>query len=409
LFFAPIAPAQSSNRKFRNLRSILMLLYHAAFSRRIARASVVIGSVALFAVAQSAAAQKTAPKPSTQKPGPTLTPVKAGPDEVVHVVKKGDTLWDLAKAYLKDPFRWPDVFQRNTDIVENPHWIYPGETIRIPASEVKPEVLARIATKPAPPSDRTIFSAQASGMVPDRIGSNGEVIGRNPTGGVPRGEIESAPFATKTGGPSKRGRLAASYDRPGIASPAGARRFQLNDRIFVELPKGSAGAPGDLLLSYRLGPELNENVQLVIPTGILEVQSSQAGQPAIARVVRQFGEVRLDQSVILLESIPASVGNPVTVALGPAETVVYVAGSPVLPSLQSYVVLTAKSANGVRVGDQFTLIDDSVDPKYPAPPVRAAVAEVVRVTPYGVTAIVVDHEQPRIYPGMLARLSARAP
>jgi nucleoid-associated protein YgaU len=36
------------------------------------------------------------------------------------VVKKGDTLWDIAKAYLKDPFRWPEVFQRNTDVVENP-------------------------------------------------------------------------------------------------------------------------------------------------------------------------------------------------------------------------------------------------------------------------------------------------
>ena len=50
------------------------------------------------------------------------------------------------------------------------------------------------------------------------------------------------------------------------------------------------------------------------------------------------------------------------------------------------VVLTAKSANGIRVGDQFTLIDDSVDPKYPAPPVRAAVAEVV-TSSVGVVAI----------------------
>jgi LysM repeat protein len=386
-----------------------MLLYHAAFSRRLVRASVVAGAVVLFAAAQSASAQDTTPKPTTQKPGPTLTAVKAGADEVIHVVKKGDTLWDLAKAYLKDPFKWPEVFKRNTDIVENPHWIYPGETIRIPSSEVKPEVLARITTKPAPPSDKTVFSQHPSGMVPDRIGSNGEVLGRDAMGGVPRGEIEAAPFASKTGGPSNKGRLAAAYDRPGIASAAGERRFQLNDRVFVELPKGSPGAPGDLLLSYRLGPELSEVGQLVVPTGILEIQSNQSGQPAIARVVRQFGEMRLDQSVILLESIPASVGTPVAVAPGPAEKVVYVAGDPVLPSLQSYVVLTAKSANGIRVGDQFTLIDDSVDPKYPSPPVRAAVAEVVRVTPFGVTVIVVDHEQPRIYPGMLARLSARAP
>ena len=123
----------------------------------------------------------------------------------------------------------------------------------------------------------------------------------------PGGEIEAAPFASKTGGPSNKGRLAAAYDRPGIATAAGERRFQLNDRVFVELPKGSPGAPGDLLLSYRLGPELSEVGQLVVPTGILEIQSHQSGQPALARVVRQFGEMRLDRSLILLESIPASV------------------------------------------------------------------------------------------------------
>ena len=140
----------------------------------------------------------------------------------------------------------------------------------------------------------------------------------------------------------------------------------------------------------------------------MRIESNSLGQP-MGRVIRQFGEIVLDQSVIQLESIPASIGRPVAVAQGPAEKVIYIANDPVLPSLQNYVLLSAKSANGVRVGDQFTLIDDTVDPKHPAPAVPAAIAEVVRVTPYAVTAIVVDHEQPRIYTGMLARLSARAP
>jgi hypothetical protein len=363
---------------------------------------------ALTATSMLAQTPAAPTKPSTQKPWPTLTQVKAGPNEVIHVVKRGDTLWDLAKAYLKDPFRWPEVFQRNTDIVENPHWIYPGETIRIPSSEVKPEVLARISTKPAPSTDRTVFSQTPGGLVPDRIGSNGEVLGRDATSGVPRGEIESAPFAMKKGGPVNRGRLAAAYDRPGINSAAGERRFQLQDRVFLDLPRGVAGNPGDLLLAYRLGDEISDVGQVVIPTGIIRVESSALGMP-MGRVVKQFGEIVLDQSLIQLESIPASIGRPVAVPPGPVEKVLYVAGEPVLPTLQTYVLLSARSANGVRVGDQFTLIDDSVDPRYPAPTVPAAISEVVRVTPSAVTAIVVDHEQPRIYPGMVARLSARAP
>jgi LysM repeat protein len=377
---------------------------------RVSRVFFVVSSAIVFTVGRAAAQNPAAaPKPTGQKPGPTLTQVKAGPNEVVHVVKRGDTLWDLAKAYLKDPFRWPEVFQRNTDIVENPHWIYPGETIRIPASEVKPEVLAKISTRPAPPSDRTVFSTAPLGSVADRIGSNGEVLGREYQGGVPRGEIEAAPFALKAGGPSNKGALVAAYDRPGIVTEAGERRFQLHDRIFLKAPSGVAGNAGDLVLSYRLGPEIGENAQLVVPTGIIRIESSAPGQPSIGRVVRQFEEITLDQSIIALESIPASVGKPTPVAPGPEEKVIYVPNEPVLPSVQNYVLLSAKSANGVRVGDQFTLIDNSVDPKHPSPPVPAAVAEVVRVTPYAVTVIVVDHEQPRIYPGMLARLSARAP
>src|SRR4051812_14381163 len=64
--------------------------------------------------------------------------------EVTHTVKTGDTLWDLAQTYLKNPFRWPDIFRRNTDIVKNPHWIYPGEVIRIPITEVRPDVATRL-------------------------------------------------------------------------------------------------------------------------------------------------------------------------------------------------------------------------------------------------------------------------
>src|SRR5690606_318122 len=46
-----------------------------------------------------------------------------------HVVKKGDTLWDLSAHYYGSPWAWPQVWSLNPQI-ENPHWIYPGDQLR---------------------------------------------------------------------------------------------------------------------------------------------------------------------------------------------------------------------------------------------------------------------------------------
>jgi LysM domain len=50
----------------------------------------------------------------------------------IHVVKKGDTLWDLSDAYYANPWGWPKVWSYNPQIV-NPHWIYPGDQVRLRA------------------------------------------------------------------------------------------------------------------------------------------------------------------------------------------------------------------------------------------------------------------------------------
>ncbi len=342
---------------------------------------------------------------------PTLTaaPV-ADSGEVTHVVRKGDTLWDIARTYLKDPFKWPEVFQRNTDVVENPHWIYPGEVIRIPNSEVRPEVLARLTTRPAPAPpvlDRTVF-ATLPAMSSDRVQSNGQVIGRGRTGSVRLGEVEAAPFADRQGGPRGAGRLAAAYDRPGIAAKASEQRFSLEDAVFVELPNGRPARLGDRYLVFVPGPVISDESQLMIPTAIIRVEGIQAGQLTLARIVRQFGDIRLDQSVVPLESaVPAVAMAPTAIANGGTAHVLWVHEDPVLPSVQSYVVLSREAGSEVGVGDQFTLMDASVDRTHPAPPVPAAVAQVVRVTPYAITAIVVDHDQPTVRAGMPARLTAR--
>ena len=46
-----------------------------------------------------------------------------------HRVERGDTLWDIAAVFLKNPWCWPQVWERNRDQISNPHLIYPGQLI----------------------------------------------------------------------------------------------------------------------------------------------------------------------------------------------------------------------------------------------------------------------------------------
>ena len=53
---------------------------------------------------------------------------ESAPD--IHLVRRGDTLWDLCNRYYQNPWAWPKVWSYNPQIA-NPHWIYPGDQLRL--------------------------------------------------------------------------------------------------------------------------------------------------------------------------------------------------------------------------------------------------------------------------------------
>jgi hypothetical protein len=350
--------------------------------------------------------------------------------EVKHVVKKGDTLWDLAQFYLKDPFRWPEIFRRNTDVVENPHWIYPGEVIRIWGSEVKAAALAHadsagmvvshVTTRPlafdqqpqqvtGAQGDLTVFASPLSRAA---AAIQKDVTSRSRAGGVRPGETQAAPYADRDGGPRGAGELVASVDRPGIKTSIVQSRYQLNDDLYLDLPRGSAPRIGDNYMSYILGPDLGgDNGEVVIPTGILRIEALPPGQRAVGRIVKQFGEIKLEQRVVAAPDLPFPSGALSPVVGGTRGKILYVHNEPVLPSIGHYVIISLNAKSGIQVGDEVTFIDNATGrtDENPAPPVTAGVAQVVRVTQYAATAIIVRQVQPTIRDGMPVRLTGKMP
>lgn len=336
--------------------------------------------------------------------------------EVTHTVKPGDTLWGIAGQYLNDPFKWPEIFRRNPDVVENPHWIYPGEVIRIAVGAVRPDALAEaeragnvvstIRTLPAPTEATTVFGPGAS-----RMRTRFEIEERGRVAGVRPGEIDAAPYVVGENGPPLAGEIVGSAERPGIAMDVRGRRFQLNDVVYITLPPGSGpAAVGARFTSLALGPIVMDSARLAIPTAILRVEESRPGRPIAARVVKQFGTVEIGQPIVAYSAPITSTRVAVASMDAIDGRIVWIHNDPVLPSLQHYVFLDV-APGAARVGDRFTLIDQTRRGAADStrPPEPAALAQVVRVTPFAATAIVVDQELPTISIGMRARLSERVP
>jgi len=86
-----------------------------------------------------------------------------------YTVVKGDTLWDISARYLREPWKWPELWHANPQI-ENPHLIYPGDSLSLVYIDGQPKLMlnrgASRGTIKLSPTVRTTPMAEAIPTIP---------------------------------------------------------------------------------------------------------------------------------------------------------------------------------------------------------------------------------------------------
>ena len=96
--------------------------------------------------------------PTTTRPASTSS---------TYTIKKGDTLWGIARSFYGDGTKWKTIYEANKDIIEstakkygkkssdNGNWIYPGVTLTIPGAGGSSTPTTTTPTTPTPATEKT--------------------------------------------------------------------------------------------------------------------------------------------------------------------------------------------------------------------------------------------------------------
>jgi hypothetical protein len=343
----------------------------------------------------------------------------------VHVVRRGDTLWDLASFYLSDPFLWPEIYRLNTVVVEDPHWIYPTEElvlpgpgemrppeepgeVRVPGEEVAAQVPEVEAEAPPPELQeaKSIFAARevtrqtliyepAPPLDPIAVTEwdfyrSTMLIHLRELG--PRGEVLENTVPLNI--PVRQSHTPVRYDR-----------------IYISHPDGEPPEPGDRFLLTRMERQVKPYGFIVRPTGIATVVAVHE-EVSTAVVTHVFDVIASGNMATRLERFEMERGvfaQPV--GTGPVGELVAFAEAQFVPTVEDQAFINVGRSQGLVVGDEFEIYVGGRRSAggYKLPEEHVATGRVIRVTEGTATVRFVEQQHPAIAVGLPVRLVRKMP
>lgn len=394
----------------------------------ISRSSLALLAALLAAPAAGAAAQDT---------------LQTGTQERRHVVREGETLWAIAQMYLGDPFLWPTIYRLNTLVVEDPHWIFPGEELRLVPPDTTmvavtppaaaPADTAQVAERPpvaeTPPVEAPPMDAPAAAPPPPPPAAE---AGRTVFFRQTRNEAGPAllPFAsTMPSLPVRRGQFyGAGFLTEGEHLPWAEVRGAVRDgevvsgrtevssaiifeRVRIRAPAGATYHVGDSLLTARLQRDIGGGWGwIVLPTGIVRVVFV-SGRDVLAEVITQFSRVADGQVAMPVEPFrnPGAV-RPQPVDEGVRGRVVAIRDAHPVPIQQDVVFIDLGRNDGIVPGDVFEVIRPAEEAVIrDQPPDRLAVLHIVHVRDRSASGLLTQIAAPGTDAGVPVRLIRKMP
>lgn len=310
-------------------------------------------------------------------------------NERVHVVRPGETLWDIARNYLNDPFLWPEIFRLNTDVVQDPARIYPSERL------VLPDGMPAAATE-------TVFN----GGLPRERGPSVQFGDRARRPEVLPGDFYRVGFIARRGEVVPVGRLSEPEARSAVdlRMPPQINQY---DRVFVQVDESVR--EGDRLRFLRPGREMRGVGRIYRPTGVGTVAAVDSGVATVV-VVGLYGPMEPNDVAVPWERFPLE-PDARSQAAEPdlqGRVIAFDEEGRVLQRTESILFLDVGRDAGVAVGDVF----EAYEPRHRSrmgirPEVYVARMQVVRVTGGSASARVTELGQPSITTGLAVRRVAR--